>query len=179
MVEIASLVSTVFTRNRRLVGSRMAPTASFIEAYERSVHGMALHKGVRPYGGTFFVFTDYLRPAIRLACLMKLPVVYVFTHDSIAVGEDGPTHQPVEHVAALRAIPNLTVLRPGDANETAMAWQLALNRKDGPTALVLTRQKLPIIDRGQFASEEGLQKGGYILADAAQGAPQALILASG
>jgi transketolase len=143
------------------------------------LNGMALSQALVPYGATFLVFSDYMRPSIRLAALMKLRVIYVFTHDSVAVGEDGPTHQPVEHLAALRAIPNLTVLRPGDANETAIAWQLALNRKDGPTALVLTRQKLPIIDRAQFAPAGDLQKGGYVLADAAQRAPQALILASG
>jgi transketolase len=143
------------------------------------LNGLSLGRALVPYGATFLVFSDYMRPAIRLAALMRLRVIYVFTHDSVAVGEDGPTHQPVEHVAALRAIPNLTVLRPADANETAMAWKVALNREDGPTALVLTRQKLQIIDRSQFAPAEGLQKGGYILADAPRGSPQALILASG
>ena len=108
--------------------------------------GMYLHSGVRPYGGTFLVFADYMRPAIRLASLMKLPLVYVFTHDSVAVGEDGPTHQPVEHLAALRAIPGLNVVRPADANETALAWKQALSTMDSPTALILSRQKLPILD---------------------------------
>jgi len=103
------------------------------------LNGMALHGGVIPYGGTFLVFSDYMRPAIRLAALMGLPVIYVFTHDSIGLGEDGPTHQPVEHVAALRAIPNLTVIRPADATETAVAWRLAISHKSGPTALILTR----------------------------------------
>jgi transketolase len=143
------------------------------------LNGMALSRAIVPYGATFLVFSDYMRPSIRLAALMKLPVIYVFTHDSVAVGEDGPTHQPVEHVAALRAIPNLTVVRPGDANETAIAWQLALNRKAGPTALILTRQKLPIIDQEALASADGLLRGGYIVAEASQDMPETLILASG
>jgi transketolase len=120
-----------------------------------------------------------MRPSIRLAALMKQQVIYVFTHDSIAVGEDGPTHQPVEHVASLRIIPNLTVVRPADANETAAAWKLALERKNGPTALVLTRQKLAVIDRSKYASAEGLLRGAYILADSKKGAPKLLILATG
>ncbi len=143
------------------------------------LNGMALSPGLVPYGGTFLVFADYMRPAIRLAALMKLRVIYVFTHDSVAVGEDGPTHQPVEQIASLRAIPNLVVLRPADANETAVAWQLALNRQEGPSALILSRQKLPIIDRTGFASAEGLHRGAYILAEAPQGTPEALILATG
>ena len=110
-------------------------------------NGLALHGGVRPYGATFLVFSDYLRPAIRLAALMELPVIYVFTHDSVALGEDGPTHQPVEHLVALRAIPDLVVMRPADAHETAQAWRVALARRNGPTALVLTRQKLPVLLR--------------------------------
>jgi transketolase len=143
------------------------------------LNGMALSKALVPYGATFLVFSDYMRPAIRLAALMKLQVVYVFTHDSVAVGEDGPTHQPVEHIAALRTIPNLVMVRPADANETASAWQFALNRKEGPTALVLTRQKVSIIDRARFASPDGLQRGGYVLADAPQGQPEILIIATG
>jgi transketolase len=143
------------------------------------LNGMALSQALVPYGGTFLVFADYLRPAIRLAALMKLRVIYVFTHDSVAVGEDGPTHQPIEQIASLRAIPNLMVLRPADANETAVAWQLALNRQEGPTALILSRQKLPIIDQTGFASAEGLHRGAYILAEAPQGTPEALILATG
>jgi transketolase len=127
--------------------------------------GMALHKGLRLYGATFFVFADYIRPAIRLASLMKLPVIYVLTHDSIAVGEDGPTHQPVEHLASLRAIPGLTVIRPADASETAEAWCRALAITDGPVALVLSRQKLPVLDRTQYGPAEGLSQGAYILAD--------------
>ena len=140
--------------------------------------GMALHKGLRPYGATFLVFADYMRPSIRLASLMGLPVIYVFTHDSIAVGEDGPTHQPIEHLASLRAIPGLTVIRPADAAETAVAWRQALQITDGPTALILSRQKLPVLDRSQYGSAEGLSEGAYILADAA-GAPDLLLIGSG
>ncbi|MBW2654399.1 MAG: transketolase, partial [Deltaproteobacteria bacterium] len=114
---------------------------------------MYLHSGIRPYGGTFMVFADYMRPAIRMASLMKLPLIYVFTHDSIAVGEDGPTHQPVEHLASLRTIPGLTVIRPADANETAFAWKLALKAVDSPTALILSRQKLPTLDVSQRDGE--------------------------
>jgi transketolase len=116
---------------------------------------------------------------MRLAALMKLQVIYVFTHDSVGVGEDGPTHQPIEHVAALRAIPNLVVVRPADANETVMAWKLALIRREGPTAIILTRQKLPIIDQDRFGSSEGVLRGGYILAEAPQGSPEAIIMATG
>lgn len=123
--------------------------------------GMYLHSGVRPYGGTFLVFADYMRPAIRLAALMKLPVIYVFTHDSVAVGEDGPTHQPVEHLAALRAIPGLHVVRPADANETALAWKQALTTTNAPTALVLSRQKLPILDVSKRHGE--FQYGAYTI----------------
>jgi transketolase len=143
------------------------------------LNGMALSQALVPYGATFLVFSDYMRPSIRLAALMKLQVLYVFTHDSVAVGEDGPTHQPVEHVASLRIIPNLLVMRPADATETACAWRLALKHKEGPTALILTRQKLPVIDRAKFASSEGLLRGAYVLADAPDGKPQVLLLASG
>jgi transketolase len=123
--------------------------------------GMYLHSGVRPYGGTFLVFADYMRPAIRLAALMKLPVIYVFTHDSVAVGEDGPTHQPVEHLAALRAIPGLHVVRPADANETALAWKQALTTTNAPTALILSRQKLPVLDVSERHGE--FQYGAYTI----------------
>ncbi len=123
--------------------------------------GMYLHSGVRPYGGTFLVFADYMRSAIRMASLMKLPLIYVFTHDSVAVGEDGPTHQPVEHVASLRAIPGLNVVRPADANETASAWKLALKTLDSPTALILSRQKLPTLDVSQREGE--FEYGAYII----------------
>lgn len=138
--------------------------------------GMFLHGGVRPYGGTFLVFADYMRPAIRLAAVMKLPVVYVFTHDSVAVGEDGPTHQPVEHLASLRAIPNLTVIRPADATETAQAWRKAISMNDQPVALILSRQKLPILDAKQTAS--GLDQGAYILSNC-KGRPKVLLIATG
>jgi transketolase len=143
------------------------------------LNGMALSHNLVPYGATFLVFSDYMRPAMRMAALMKLQVIYVFTHDSVAVGEDGPTHQPVEQLAALRAIPNLVVVRPADANETVFAWKLALSRQDGPTALILSRQKVPIIDQSRFSSPEGLLRGGYVLAQSPQGTPQVLILATG
>jgi transketolase len=144
------------------------------------MNGMALHGGFIPYGGTFLVFADYMRPAIRLAALMRQHVVYVFTHDSIGLGEDGPTHQPVEHLAALRCIPNLLVLRPADAAETVEAWRVALEHKGGPVALVLTRQKVPFIDRASRASAALLARGAYVLADAPDGnAPSAVVLASG
>lgn len=143
------------------------------------LNGLALHGGVIPYGGTFLVFSDYMRPAIRMAALMHLPVIYVFTHDSIGLGEDGPTHQPIEHLTALRAIPNLVVIRPADANETAVAWQVALQRKEGPTALILTRQKLPVLDREKMGYAPAAQaaKGGYVIATSPN--PQAALIATG
>ena len=128
-----------------------------------AMNGMALHGGVRPFGGTFMVFSDYCRPAIRLAALSHIPAIYVFTHDSIGLGEDGPTHQPIEHLASLRAMPNVCVLRPGDANEVAEAWKIALKRQDGPTLLMLTRQNIPTLDRSAFASASHTAKGAYIL----------------
>ena len=143
------------------------------------LNGMALHGGLIPYGGTFLIFSDYMRPAIRLAALMHLKVIYVFTHDSIGLGEDGPTHQPVEQLAALRVIPNLTVIRPCDAAETAEAWRFALSHKSGPVALVLTRQGVPVLDRSVFAPADGLQRGAYILADSPKGKPDLLLVASG
>jgi len=144
------------------------------------MNGMALHGGIIPYGGTFLVFADYMRPAIRLAALMRQQVIYVFTHDSIGLGEDGPTHQPVEHLSALRCIPNLLVLRPADAQETAEAWRTALKHRTGPSALVLTRQKLPLIDRSTHAAASGVAKGAYVLKDAPDGqAPTAVIIATG
>ncbi len=142
------------------------------------LNGMALHGGLIPYGGTFLIFSDYMRPAIRLACLMKQHVIYVLTHDSIGLGEDGPTHQPIEHLASLRAMPNLTVLRPADANETAEAWKYALKSNRGPTVLALTRQSLPTLDRTEFGPAELLQRGAYVLKDV-DSTPDALILASG
>jgi transketolase len=142
-------------------------------------NGMALNY-LRPYTATFLVFADYMRPPIRLASIMELPVVFVFTHDSIGVGEDGPTHQPIEHLATLRAIPGLDAIRPGDANEVAVAWQVALTRTNGPTALILSRQALPTIDRGKYASAEGLRKGAYVLADTKDGAdPEIILVATG
>jgi transketolase len=140
--------------------------------------GLALHGGILPFGGTFLVFSDFMRPAIRLASIMRLKVVYVFSHDSIGLGEDGPTHQPVEHLAALRAIPHLTVLRPGDANETAQAWAVAVGRPDGPTALALTRQAVPTLDRSRYSSAEGVRRGAYTLADFGDG-PKVILMASG
>ncbi|HSF83094.1 MAG TPA: transketolase [Anaerolineales bacterium] len=143
------------------------------------VNGMAIHGGVVPYGGTFLVFSDYMRPAIRLSALSGFPSIWVFTHDSIGVGEDGPTHQPVEHLAALRAIPNLIVIRPGDANEVREAWVTAISRRDGPTALILTRQNVPTLDRNIYASERGLMQGAYVLADLGSKDPELILMASG
>ncbi|MGD8649663.1 MAG: transketolase [Desulfobacterales bacterium] len=142
------------------------------------LNGMALHKGVQPYGGTFLVFADYCRPAIRLAALMKLPVIYVFTHDSVAVGEDGPTHQPVEHFAALRAIPGLIVVRPADATETAAAWRLAIRSTKAPVALILSRQNLPVLDRSLYPSATMLSKGAYILSES-QETPDVILIGTG
>ncbi|MFO7986357.1 MAG: transketolase [Desulfatiglandaceae bacterium] len=142
------------------------------------LNGMALHGGVIPYGGTFLIFSDYMRPAIRLAALMRLKVVYIFTHDSIGLGEDGPTHQPVEHLAGLRAIPNLTVIRPCDANETAQAWRVAL-KSEGPVALALTRQGLPVIDRSPYADASNLRSGAYVLKEPVHGKPDVILIATG
>ncbi|MCG8449357.1 MAG: transketolase [Pirellulales bacterium] len=147
-------------------------------AMAATINGMALC-GLRPYGATFFVFSDYLRPSMRLCALMGLPSLFVFTHDSIGVGEDGPTHQPVEQLAAARAIPGLVVIRPGDANEAAHAWRTALQQSGRPTALVLTRQNLPTLDRTKYASAAGVSRGGYVLADMKEGDPQLILLASG
>ncbi|MEA3345347.1 MAG: transketolase [Chloroflexota bacterium] len=145
------------------------------------LNGMALHGGIIPYGGTFLVFSDYMRPAIRLAAMMKQPVNYVFTHDSIGIGEDGPTHQPVEHIASLRAIPNLVTIRPADANEAIEAWRFALRHQEGPVALILTRQALPILDPSTTAEgyPAGLEQGAYILADAPEGQPDLILIATG
>ncbi|UCC84125.1 MAG: transketolase [Gemmatimonadota bacterium] len=137
------------------------------------------HCKLRPYGATFLVFSDYMRPSIRLAALMEIPVIYVFTHDSIGVGEDGPTHQPVEQLAALRAIPGLVVIRPADANETAEAWRVAMELDRQPTALALSRQNLPTLDRTKYGPADGLRRGAYVLADSVSGDPEVLLLASG
>lgn len=141
-------------------------------------NGMALTY-LRPYTGTFLVFSDYMRPPIRLAAIMELPVVFVFTHDSIGVGEDGPTHQPIEHLAALRAIPGLDTIRPGDANETAVAWKVALRHTHEPTALILSRQPIATLDRGRYAAADGLERGGYVLADAQGGDPEIILIGTG
>jgi transketolase len=142
------------------------------------MNGMALHRGVIPFGGTFLIFSDYMRPAIRLAAFMKAHVVFIYTHDSIGLGEDGPTHQPIEQLSALRAIPGLVVLRPADATETAESWRTALTHTNGPVCLVLTRQKLGFIDRTKYASAAGVAKGGYVLADV-KGDPQVVLMSSG
>ena len=143
------------------------------------LNGMAVHGGLFVYGGTFFVFVDYMRPAIRIAAIAKLPVTYVLTHDSIGVGEDGPTHQPIEQLASLRAIPGLLVIRPSDATETVVAWQVALEQRHAPVALVLTRQNVPVLDREVLAPAEGLLKGGYVLKDAPSGRPDVILIGTG
>src|SRR5690606_15708879 len=139
------------------------------------LNGIALHGPTRPYGGTFLVFSDYMRPAVRLAALMQTPAIYVWTHDSIGLGEDGPTHQPIEHLAALRAIPNLAVIRPADANETSFAWKAALENRTGPTALALTRQNVPVLEGTRERAAEGVARGAYILAEASSGTPEVVI----
>jgi transketolase len=144
------------------------------------VNGMALHKGIIPYGSTFMVFSDYMRPSIRLSAIMEQPSIWIFTHDSIGVGEDGPTHQPVEHIAALRAIPELIVIRPADANETASAWRIALESKNRPVLMALTRQNLPILDPAQYPSVvDGVEKGAYILSDVEGGSPDIILIGTG
>jgi len=143
------------------------------------MNGMALHKGIVPFGGTFLIFSDYMRPAIRLAAFMQQHVIFIYTHDSIGLGEDGPTHQPIEQLSALRAIPELTVIRPADATETAEAWRVTIEHKHGPVCLVLTRQKLGFIDREKYASAAGLAKGAYVLSDPKGGAPQVVLMSSG
>ncbi|MFD1678129.1 transketolase [Alicyclobacillus fodiniaquatilis] len=144
-----------------------------------AVNGMTLHGGVKAYGGTFFAFSDYLRPAIRLSAIMNIPSIFVFTHDSIAVGEDGPTHQPVEQLLSLRAIPNVTVIRPADANETMGAWRYAIANTGGPVCLVLSRQNLPVLPRTESVALDDVMRGAYVLAEAKQGAPQAVVIATG
>jgi transketolase len=142
-------------------------------------NGLAAHGGFLPYASTFLIFSDYMRPPIRLAALMGLHVVYVFTHDSLALGEDGPTHQPIEQLANLRAIPNLVVIRPADANETAIAWRVAVETHDRPVALILSRQDLPVLDRNRYAAADGLRRGAYVLSDAPSGKPDIILMASG
>jgi transketolase len=143
------------------------------------LNGMAVYGGFIPYGATFLIFSDYMRPPIRLAAMMEQQVIYVFTHDSIALGEDGTTHQPVEQLANLRAVPRLVVIRPCDANETAYAWRVAIESRDRPTALILTRQDVPTLDRNRYASAAGLKRGAYILAEAANGQPLIILIATG
>jgi transketolase len=144
-----------------------------------SLNGMAAHGGIFPFGSTFLIFSDYLRPSMRLAALMELGVIYVFTHDSIGVGEDGPTHQPIEQLAALRAMPRLVVIRPGDANETAVAWRVAIESRNGPVALALSRQNVPTLDRSRYAAADGLRRGAYVLADWSGGKPHLVLIGSG
>ena len=143
------------------------------------LNGLAAHGGTVPFGATFLIFSDYMRPPMRLAALMGLHVIYVFTHDSIALGEDGSTHQPVEQLAGLRSIPRLVAIRPCDANETAVAWRVALETRDRPVALVLTRQAVPTLDRTHFAGADGLRRGAYVLADAPGAKPQLILIATG
>jgi len=143
------------------------------------VNGMAIHKGLIPFGATFLVFSDYMRPALRLSAISHFPSIWVFTHDSIGLGEDGPTHQPVEHLASLRAIPNLVVIRPADANEVAEAWKVAIERRNGPTLLALSRQAVPVLDRSRMKPTDGAQCGAYVLADLGSGRPQIILMASG
>ena len=143
------------------------------------MNGLALHGGVRPLGSTFFIFSEYMRPPIRLAALCNLPTIYIFTHDSIGLGEDGPTHQPIEQLASMRAIPNLLVLRPADPTEVVEAWRVALTHRDGPVALVLTRQKVAVIDRAKYAPASGLRQGAYVLAEATGGDPAVILMGTG
>ncbi len=143
------------------------------------MNGIALTRPLIPFGGTFMVFYDYMRPPVRLAAMMGLGVIYVYTHDSIGLGEDGPTHQPIEHLAGLRSVPNLTMIRPADANETAVAWRVAIEHRHGPTALALTRQKLPVFDRTKYASAEGVARGGYVMSESPTGSVDVILIATG
>ena len=143
------------------------------------VNGLSVHGGFIPFSGTFFMFSDYMRPAIRLSALSGYPSIWVFTHDSVGVGEDGPTHQPIEHLSALRAIPELVIIRPADANEVVEAWKVAINRRTSPTVLVLTRQKVPILDRSEYGDAKGVSRGAYVLADYSDGNPELILMASG
>ena len=143
------------------------------------VNGLALHGGIRPYGATFLVFYDYMRPAVRMAAFMKIPSIFVFTHDSVGLGEDGPTHQPIEQIFGLRSVPNLTCIRPCDQNEVVEAWQFALENKDGPTCILLTRQPLPILDRVKYPLANQLQLGAYILSNLGHSNPDMLLLSTG
>ena len=182
--DLAASNLTMIDDAERLSGDNPAGRNIFFGVREHAMgavmNGMALHGGVLPYGGTFLVFSDYMRPAIRLAAMMGLHVIYVFTHDSIGLGEDGPTHQPIEMLSMLRGVPNVTVVRPADAVETAEAWKLALEHQDGPVALALTRQKLPPLDRsGLDPTTSGVEKGAYVLADADGRDPEVVLIATG
>jgi transketolase len=181
--DLAESTKAVFegggTFARRFAG-RTIPFGVREHAMGGIVNGLALHGGiVKPFGSTFLVFSDYMRPSVRLSALMGLPVIWIWTHDSIGLGEDGPTHQPVEHLAALRAVPNLWVIRPADANETSVAWKVALERADGPVALVLTRQDVPVLDPAEVADASGLERGAYVLFESGSGLPDLLLLATG
>ena len=150
------------------------------------VNGIVLHGPTRPFGGTFLIFSDYMRPAVRISALMRIPSIFVWTHDSVALGEDGPTHQPIEQLASLRAIPRFTVVRPADANEVAVAWLEILRRHDGPVGIALTRQNVPVFERGDgaasgdtLASAAGVIRGAYVLAEAPSGTPEVIIIATG
>ena len=197
LAALSPVVPELFGGSADLTGSNLtvlkgAPLFSAKEPAGRNVHygirehamasamnGIALHGGMIPFGGTFLIFSDYMRPAIRLAALMKRHVVYVFTHDSIGLGEDGPTHQPVEQLSTLRAIPGLTVIRPADSNEVVEAWRVALKHRHGPVALILTRQKLPLVDRKHFGSAAGVAQGAYVVADAVGGPPHVTLIGTG
>src|SRR5258708_28965681 len=144
-----------------------------------ALNGMSLYGGLLPYGGTFLIFSDYMKPAIRIAAISHIPSIFVFTHDSIGLGEDGPTHQPIEHLAALRAVPNLTVIRPADANEGVEAWKYAVTNRGGPIVLALTRQSLPTFDRSITAPATGLVKGAYVMASFGRKKPDVILMASG
>jgi transketolase len=181
--DLTASTMTVFPKSERFTAERSGRNVFFgvrEHAMGAAVNGMAAHGGiVRPYGSTFLQFADYMRGSIRLSALMGLKVAWVFTHDSVALGEDGPTHQPIEHVAALRAIPGLVVFRPGDAAETAEAWRIILEDLEGPAAMALSRQDLPVLDRspGHYGSAEGVARGAYVLAEADD--PEATIIATG
>ena len=191
--DVASSTNTTMEGEPSFVPEAFATKAFPGHSYGRTLHfgvrehgmgavmsGIALHGGTRPYGGAFLAFSDYMRPSVRMAALMQLPVVYVWTHDSIGVGGDGPTHQPVEHLWALRAIPGLDVVRPADANEAAVAWRTVLERGNRPTGLCLTRQDVPVFDRSTgLASAEGVARGGYVLQEASNGAPEVILIATG
>ncbi|HOW27859.1 MAG TPA: transketolase [Elusimicrobiota bacterium] len=181
--DLASSTETVITGGGEMSAETPAGRNIHFGVREHAMaglmNGMALTRGVIPFGGTFLVFSAYMLPSIRLAAMMRLGVVYVFTHDSIGLGEDGPSHQPIEQLAQLRSIPHMVVLRPVDATETAEAWKIALERREAPTCLVLTRQKLPVLDRSKYASASGVSRGGYVLSDPSDGKYRAIIMATG